>query len=140
VGLLAVGLWMIGAGLHLPSGGSFSTAEIDLPPCTDKGAIMVIDLAEQPRSTCDPTGNELILPDGHRMKVVSPLVTHAESSGGFDSAGSFEGATYSTVNLGIYGVCVAKRSADNTRSWWWGRAEAVEFCQEYGKDAPTNHD
>lgn len=133
-GLLAVGLAMIvaGANLQLPSRYSFSPAEIDLPKCADRTPIIVDDLANKPRSECDPTGIELILPDGHHMRVEPPLHSHAESSG-------VAGPTYSTVNYGIYGVCVAKRAGDNTRSWWYGRAEAVKFCQEYGKDAPTNH-
>ena len=136
-GLFAVGLAMLvdGANLHLPSGHAFSPAEITLPPCVDRNPVMVSDLADQPRATCDPTGIELIFPDGHRTKVEAPLDSHSESSGG----NGVYGPTYSTLNFGIYGVCAAKRSGDNTKSWWWGRAEAIKFCREDGKDAPTNY-
>lgn len=134
--LLIASLATLTAGLRLPSGHSFTPLETQLPQCADRNPIIVRDLSDQPRSTCDPTGVELILPDGHRMKVEPPLVSHAESSG----AAGLNGPTYSTINFGIYGVCVAKRSADNKRSWWWGRHEAIKFCQEDGKDAPTNHD
>jgi hypothetical protein len=143
-GLLTVGLAMMGpppslkvlAGLILPRGHAFKPAEIDLPPCVDRSPIVVSTLADQPRSTCDPTGIELVLPDGHRMTVGPPLATHAEETFG----NAFDGPTYSTVSFGIYGVCVAERSGDNTKSWWWGRAEAIKFCQEGDTDAPTIHD
>lgn len=136
-GLFTLGLVMIGVGanLHLPSGHSFSPAETTLPRCADRDPIAVSDLADQPRATCDPAGIELIFPDGHRMTVGPPLDLPSESS----SANGVDGPTYSTVNFGIYGVCAAKRAGDNTRSWWWGRAEAIKFCQQDGGDAPTVH-
>lgn len=134
-GLLLAGLAMIGIPASFRSTGySFTSAEIDLPKCVDRSPIIVSELADQPRSTCDPTGVELVLPDGHRMMVQPPLSAYAESSG---SNGDL-GPTYSTVNFGIYGVCVAERSGDNRTSRWWGTAEAIRFCQEYGTDAPTN--
>jgi hypothetical protein len=136
-GLFAVGLAMIGDGanVHVPSGHPFSPAEVTLPRCVDRDPIMVSDLADRPRATCDPTGIDLVFPDGYHMKIEPPLDSRSESSW----ANGVYGPTYSTLNVGIYGVCAAKRVGDNSKSWWWGRAEAVTFCQEGGKDAPTDH-
>jgi hypothetical protein len=70
------------------------------------------------------------------MAVGPPLGNYSESTW----ANGVDGPTYSVINFGIYGVCVAERSGDNTKSWWWGRAEAIKFWQTDGTDAPTNQD
>lgn len=144
-GMLAVGLTLMGpppsltflAGLIVPRGHAFRPAETDLPPCVDRTPLLATALADQPRATCDPTGLDVVFPDGHRMTIGPPLGNQSEST---FSAKSGEGPTYTNINFGIYGVCAAERSGDNKKSWWWGRTEAIRFCQEGGKDAPTNHD
>lgn len=62
--VLGLALMGSGPGLALRSPHAFTPAEITLPPCTDRTPIDVTELAGRPRSTCDPTGIQLILPDG----------------------------------------------------------------------------
>jgi hypothetical protein len=105
---------------------SLNSSETAIPRCSPNPSIDVTELGSKDRAQCDAAGAVVIFPDG--MQTIAPdiLGVNSRSTGSPHSTSD----TYTTYNLGIYGVVAVQFPRLGGQPYFWGSPHGLKLIKK----------
>lgn len=105
---------------------SLTSSETAIPRCSPNPSIDVTELGSKDRAQCDAAEAVVIFPDG--MQTIAPdiLGVNSRSTGSPHSTSD----TYTTYNLGIYGVVAVQVPRLGGQPYFWGSPHGLKLIKK----------
>jgi hypothetical protein len=102
---------------------SLNSSEVTIPRCSPNPPIKATALSSQDRAQCDAEGAVIVFPDGMHAKAPQILGVRSESTQSPHSTSD----TYTTYNLGIYGVVAVQVPRLGGQPYFWGSPHGLKL-------------